>query len=111
MRFVSLFLMVVIWLAYGETDEFGFKAAENKVHVHDLHATVLHLLGIDHEQLTYHTAGRDYRLTDVHDRVEREVLALTHPSVTVSEKTETVFAVLPHGGGDRIRRFRTLRRI
>jgi uncharacterized protein (DUF1501 family) len=62
-------------MTYGETDEFGFKAAENKVHVHDLHATVLHLLGIDHEQLTFQTAGRDYRLTDVHGSVVREVLA------------------------------------
>lgn len=62
-------------MTFGETDEFGFKAVENKVHVHDLHATILHLLGLDHEQLTYRHAGRDYRLTDVHGRVVKEILA------------------------------------
>lgn len=62
-------------MSYGETDEFGFRAVENKVHVHDLHATILHLLGIDHEKLTFHYAGRDYRLTDVHGRVVKEILA------------------------------------
>ncbi len=62
-------------MTYGETDEFGFRAVENKVHVHDLHATILHLLGLDHERLTFHYAGRDYRLTDVHGRIVREVLA------------------------------------
>ena len=61
--------------AVGETDEFGFKAVENPVHVHDLHATVLKLLGFDHERLTYRYAGRDYRLTDVHGHVVREILA------------------------------------
>ncbi|MBI3837264.1 MAG: DUF1501 domain-containing protein [Planctomycetia bacterium] len=60
---------------HGATDEFGFAAAENKVHVHDLHATVLHLLGFDHTKLTYRYAGRDFRLTDVHGRVVNEVLA------------------------------------
>jgi len=59
----------------GATDEFGFKAEENKVHVHDLHATMLHLLGFDHEKLTYRYAGRDFRLTDVHGRVVKEILA------------------------------------
>jgi hypothetical protein len=59
----------------GATDEFGFAAAENKVHVHDLHATVLHLLGFDHEKLTYRYAGRDFRLTDVHGRVVKEIIA------------------------------------
>lgn len=62
-------------MTYGETDEFGFRAVVDKVHVHDLHATVLHLLGLDHERLTYRHAGRDYRLTDVHGRVVREILA------------------------------------
>ena len=62
-------------MTYGETDEFGFKAAENKVHVHDFHATILHLLGLDHERLTYRHAGRDYRLTDVYGDVVRDVLA------------------------------------
>ena len=57
----------------GATDEFGFKAEENKVHVHDLHATMLHLLGFDHEKLTYRYAGRDFRLTDVHGRVVKEI--------------------------------------
>ncbi|MBL8826975.1 MAG: DUF1501 domain-containing protein, partial [Planctomycetaceae bacterium] len=61
--------------AHGATDEFGFQAIENKVHVHDLHATLLHLLGLDHERLTYRLAGRDFRLTDVHGRVVKELLA------------------------------------
>ncbi len=61
--------------AYGATDEFGFRAVENPVHVHDLHATMLHLLGFDHEQLTYRFAGRDFRLTDVHGNVVRELIA------------------------------------
>jgi hypothetical protein len=56
-------------LTYGATDEFGMHAVENRVHVHDLHATVLHLMGIDHKRLTYRYSGRDYRLTDVHGRV------------------------------------------
>jgi len=60
---------------YGATDEFGFKAIENNVHVHDLHATLLHLLGFDHEQFTYRYAGRDFRLTDVYGRVVKEILA------------------------------------
>jgi hypothetical protein len=60
---------------YGATDEFGYRAVEDRVHVHDLHATVLHLLGLDHERLTYRFGGRDFRLTDVHGRVVREVLA------------------------------------
>lgn len=62
-------------MTYGETDEFGFRAVQNRVHIHDLHATVLHLLGIDHEKLTYRYAGRDFRLTDVEGRVVREILA------------------------------------
>jgi hypothetical protein len=61
--------------AVGATDEFGFKAVENPVHVHDLHATMLHLLGFDHEKFTFRYAGRDFRLTDVHGRVVKEVLA------------------------------------
>jgi hypothetical protein len=60
---------------HGATDEFGFAAVEKKVHIHDLHATILHLLGFDHEKLTYRHAGRDFRLTDVHGKVVREVLA------------------------------------
>ena len=62
-------------MAYGATDEFGWHAVENKVHVHDLHATTLHLLGLDHEQLTYFHGGREHRLTDVSGRVVEEVLA------------------------------------
>jgi hypothetical protein len=62
-------------MAYGSTDEFGFHAAEKRVHVHDLHATVLHLLGLDHTKLTYHYSGRDFRLTDVEGTVVREILA------------------------------------
>jgi hypothetical protein len=73
-----------IWLAgggvkrgfiYGQTDEFGYNAVENPMTVYDLWATVLHLLGVDHEQLTYRFSGRDYRLSDVHGRVIRELLA------------------------------------
>jgi uncharacterized protein (DUF1501 family) len=60
--------------AYGQSDEFGFKAAVDKMHIHDIHATILHLLGIDHEKLTYRYAGRDYRLTDVHGRVPRAIV-------------------------------------
>jgi hypothetical protein len=60
---------------HGATDEFGFQAVEDKVHVHDLHATILYLLGFDHEKLTYRYAGRDFRLTDVHGRVVKELLA------------------------------------
>jgi uncharacterized protein (DUF1501 family) len=62
-------------MTYGSTDDFGFKAAEKPVHVHDLHATVLHLLGIDHTKLTYRYSGRDFRLTDVHGVVLKEILA------------------------------------
>ena len=61
-------------IAHGATDEFGWHAVENKVHVHDLHATILHLMGLDHEKLTYRYGGRDYRLTDVSGRVVREIL-------------------------------------
>jgi len=73
-----------IWLAgggvrrgmiYGATDEYGYRAVENVVTIHDLHATILHLLGLDHERLTYRFGGRDYRLTDVHGRVLTELLA------------------------------------
>ena len=62
-------------VVHGATDEFGFAAAENKVHVHDLHATLLHLLGFNHQEFTYRYAGRDFRLTDVHGNVVPEVLA------------------------------------
>jgi hypothetical protein len=73
-----------VWLAgggikggttYGATDDIGFKAAENPVSVHDLHATMLHCLGFDHKQLTFRYAGRDFRLTDVHGNVIREILS------------------------------------
>jgi arylsulfatase A-like enzyme len=75
-----------VWLAgggvrggyvHGATDEFGFQAVENKVHVHDLHATILRLLGFDHTRLTYRYAGRDFRLTDVEGRVVDELIALS----------------------------------
>ena len=62
-------------LVYGATDEFGFAAAQDKVHVHDLHATMLHALGFNHEQFTYRYAGRDFRLTDVHGTVVKGLLA------------------------------------
>jgi len=73
-----------VWLAgggvkggmvYGATDEFGFAAVENRTHVHDLHATILHLMGIDHERLTYRYSGRDFRLTDVSGVVAKDILA------------------------------------
>ncbi|NUM52082.1 MAG: DUF1501 domain-containing protein [Candidatus Hydrogenedentes bacterium] len=60
---------------HGATDEFGFKAVESPVHVHDLHATMLHLLGFDHEKFTFRSAGRDFRLTDVHGNVVHELIA------------------------------------
>lgn len=62
-------------LSYGATDDYGFYASENKVHIHDLHATILHLLGLDHTHLTYRHAGRDFRLTDVEGHVVKELLA------------------------------------
>jgi hypothetical protein len=62
-------------LIYGSTDDFGFKVADKPVHVHDLHATILHLLGIDHTRLTYHYSGRDFRLTDVSGNVINELIA------------------------------------
>ena len=62
-------------LTYGATDEFGYHAVENKVHVHDLHATILHQLGIDHKRLTFRSQGRDFRLTDVHGHVVKDLLA------------------------------------
>lgn len=73
-----------VWLAgggvkggmtYGATDDFGFRAVENRVHVHDLHATMLQLLGFNHEQLTYRYAGRDFRLTDVHGHVVQDIIS------------------------------------
>jgi hypothetical protein len=73
-----------VWLAgggvkagfsHGATDEFGHRAVEGRTHMHDLHATVLHLLGLDHERLTYRHAGRDFRLTDVAGRVHEAILA------------------------------------
>jgi hypothetical protein len=62
-------------LSYGQTDEYGYEAVENKVQVHDLHATMLALLGLDHEKLTYNYAGRDFRLTDVHGNIVKEIMA------------------------------------
>jgi hypothetical protein len=73
-----------VWLAgggvkpgieYGATDEYGFAAVENRVHMHDLHATILHLMGLDHERLTYRYDGRDFRLTDVHGKVVQAIIA------------------------------------
>ena len=62
-------------MAYGQTDDYGYYVAENKVTMPDFHATILHLLGLDHEQLTYRHAGRDYRLTDVEGRVINEIIS------------------------------------
>ena len=61
--------------SHGLTDEYGYEAVEDKVHVHDLHATILHLLGLDHKQLTYRYSGRDFRLTDVHGELVTDILA------------------------------------
>ena len=61
--------------SYGATDEFGLTAMHNRMHVHDLHATILHLMGLDHEKLTYRYSGRDYRLTDVHGQVVLDLFA------------------------------------
>ncbi|MEK6248696.1 MAG: DUF1501 domain-containing protein [Planctomycetales bacterium] len=61
--------------AHGATDEFGYRATEDRVHIHDLHASILHLLGVDHQRLTYRHAGRDFRLTDVYGKVVRQILA------------------------------------
>ena len=62
-------------LMYGNTDEFGMNAVENRMHVHDLHATILHLMGLDHKRLTYRYSGRDFRLTDVYGEVVHDVIA------------------------------------
>jgi arylsulfatase A-like enzyme len=62
-------------LIYGKTDEIGYNVVENPVHVHDLQATILHLLGLDHTKLTFRFQGRDYRLTDVHGEVVTDILA------------------------------------
>jgi arylsulfatase A-like enzyme len=62
-------------MSYGNTDELGYYAVENPVHVHDFHATMLHLLGIDHKKLTYRFQGRDFRLTDVHGEVVKAIFA------------------------------------
>ena len=64
-----------VGFSYGATYEFGLSAVENRVHVHDLHATIIHLMGLDHEKLTYRYSGRDYRLTDVHGQVIKELFA------------------------------------
>jgi uncharacterized protein (DUF1501 family) len=61
--------------AYGATDEFGFAAVDKRMHVHDLHATLLHLMGLDHERLTFRYGGRDFRLTDVSGRVAQDIFA------------------------------------
>ncbi len=61
--------------SYGATDDYGYYATEDRVHMHDMHATILHLLGLDHERLTYRHAGRDFRLTDVYGRVVHEIIA------------------------------------
>ncbi|MEO8268515.1 MAG: DUF1501 domain-containing protein, partial [Aureliella sp.] len=61
--------------SHGATDDFGYYAVQDRVHVHDFHATLLHLLGIDHERLTYRYGGRDFRLTDVAGRIVHEIIA------------------------------------
>jgi arylsulfatase A-like enzyme len=61
-------------VVYGATDDYGYNITENPVHIHDLNATILHALGIDHERLTYRFQGRDYRLTDVHGNMVKDLL-------------------------------------
>jgi len=61
-------------IVHGATDEYGIRVAENPVHVHDFHATILHLMGLDHTRLTYRHAGRDFRLTDVHGEVVNSIM-------------------------------------
>jgi uncharacterized protein (DUF1501 family) len=61
-------------LTYGSTDEYGYYAVENKVHIHDLHATILHLLGLEHTKLTYRYAGRDFRLTDIYGEIVTPII-------------------------------------
>jgi arylsulfatase A-like enzyme len=62
-------------ISYGKTDDFGFNPVENAVHTHDLNATVLHLMGLDHERLTFRYQGRDFRLTDVHGELVQGIMA------------------------------------
>ena len=62
-------------IAHGNTDDYGYYAVEDRVHVHDLHATMLHLMGLNHERLTYRYAGRDFRLTDVYGKIVKEIIA------------------------------------
>jgi hypothetical protein len=62
-------------MVYGSTDEYGYRVTENPVTIHDLHATMLHLMGINHKQLTFPFGGRDFRLTDVHGNVVKDILA------------------------------------
>ena len=62
-------------VTYGETDDFSYNIVRDPVHVHDLHATILHLLGVDHTKLTFHYQGRDFRLTDVHGKIVEPILA------------------------------------
>jgi len=62
-------------IKYGATDEYGYYAVDRKMHIHDVHATIMHLLGLDHEKLTFRYAGRDFRLTDVSGQVAREIIA------------------------------------
>ena len=83
-------------MAYGATDEFGFKAEDNPMHVHDLHATLLHLMGFDHEKLTFRHAGRDFRLTDVRGHVVHEMCLME----TVELTRDCEVTVIP--GGDRM---------
>jgi hypothetical protein len=61
--------------AHGNTDDFGYEAVESPVHIHDWHATLLHLLGLDHERLTFNYGGRDFRLTDVYGNVVKSIIA------------------------------------
>ena len=81
-------------MVHGATDDFGWHAVQDKVHVHDLHATILHLMGLDHTRLTYRHAGRDYRLTDVYGNVQYSVSSIqaTGPMNAVRGRPRMAFS-------------------
>ena len=82
--------------AHGLTHDYGYEAVDDKVHVHDLHATILHLLGLDHERLTYSYAGRDFRLTDVKGSVVKEIMAETEAPFTSEHILTLIHPILGH---------------
>jgi hypothetical protein len=89
-------------MRYGATDDFGFKAVERPVHVHDLHATILYLMGIDHEKLTYRYSGRDFRSTDVHGTVIHDILKAWRPADSRGSEAPRACALDATGSPSRI---------